>query len=166
MDPRLQGLFTSLGATFEAEIARDEDVAADDLAFSLRQGRSLADVIERGSWDLLTPSGPRTLAIVAGDYVAAGSSPVFITPLAGATFVAGSAHITPAMLSDRTLLQLLRRLSRGGFDVELETASGQFRGRLLWAGTDHVVIDGIRGQVALGLDALQWIRVAELPADE
>jgi hypothetical protein len=164
LDPRLQRLFTSLGATFEAEIARDEEEAAEDLAFSLRQGRSLADVLERNSWQLVTPAGPRQVTGVGKDYVVAGGRPLLVAPLSKAAFV--SAHGAKPLVSDNTLLQLLRSLARSGARVEIGLSSGTFGGRLLWTGTDHVVVETARRRTAVGLGAIEWVRLEEgLEAD-
>jgi hypothetical protein len=171
-DPRLQGLFTSLGATFEAEIARDEEEAAQDLAFSLRQGRSLADVLERGSWQLQTPSGPRPISVVAVDYVVAGDVPAVIAPLDRAVFEAaadrsGSDHQakptdpSPARDMDSTFLQLLRSVARAGARARIESASGSVSGRLLWAGTDHVAVGAGHRQFAISLQAIDSVVIEE-----
>lgn len=158
MDPRLQRLFTSLGATFEAEIARDEEEAAEDLAFSLRQGRSLADVLERGSWHLMTPAGRRPVSFLGADYAVA--DPAIVVPLGSAVFAA-SDEPSQVDVSDGTLLQFLRSLARSGALVEVTSHAGVFGGRLLWTGTDHVVVDTGAGRIAIALGGLEMVVVRE-----
>jgi hypothetical protein len=169
-DPRLQRLFTSLGATFEAEIARDEEEAAQDLAFSLRQGRSLADVLERGAWRLLTPSGPRPISLVGVDYVAAGGVPAVVAPLLRAVFDADGEpesfqdmvpETRPPRAVDTTFLQLLRSLARASAPVRIGCPAGPLSGRLLWAGTDHIAVEATRRRMAISLRAIDWIVVEE-----
>jgi hypothetical protein len=169
-DPRLQRLFTSLGATFEAEIARDEEEAAHDLAFSLRQGRSLTDVLERGSWRLLTPAGPRPITLVGADYVVAGGVPAVVAPLDRAAFDAEGeprsvhdkvAENAPPPAVDATFLQLLRSLARVAAPVRIGCRAGPLSGRLLCAGTDHVAVEAPHRRMAISLQAIDWIVVEE-----
>jgi hypothetical protein len=160
MDPRLQRLFTSLGATFEAEIARDEEEAAEDLAFSLRQGRSLTDVLERNPCRVLTPAGHQVVTALGEDYVVAGGSPALILPLHRSVFVTGGEGSAPAV-STGTLLHLLRSLARAGARIEVGCGPSSFGGRLLWTGTDHVVMETNQGRLAVGLDAVDWVRLEE-----
>ena len=159
-DPRLHRLFTSLGASFEAQIARDEEEAAHDLAFSLRQGRALGEILERGPWLLITPGGPRRVRAVGNDFVVAGGVPALVAPLDRGVFEAGRGGDNPATVSG-TFLQLLRSQAREGATVEMGHEAGRLSGRLLWAGTDHVAVETARSHTVVALRAIEWISFEE-----
>lgn len=77
----LDGLFSSLSASFDAVVEREEDEAAADLAFSLGQDRSLEGSLRRGGFDLrIGGGGRRPVTEVGADYVGSGHPVAVVVP--------------------------------------------------------------------------------------
>lgn len=137
IERRFSGLFESLEASFVAAEGLDERRAAEDLALSLRQDRSIRDVLARGGWSLQRPEGIQPVRELGRDYVSAG--PNFV-PLSRSTFVATPG--SPPLLSEATLLQRLREWTRSGLEVSVRAGQNEFSGRLLSVGRDHILVGG------------------------
>ena len=137
MDPRLDGLFTSLEAQFGAAIDRAEEEAAADLALSFRQDRSLRDDLLEGSWIAVTELGPRRVCEVAKDHVRVEPGNV-ILPLFSTVFRRAPGQ--SAERTDVTLMGLLRRNVRLGAEMTIEAQDGSIAGRAIACGEDHVSI--------------------------
>ena len=168
-----------LDATFEAAAARAEDEAASDLAFSLAQEICWFDSLRRGGAASVALGEGRTAAVeaIGRDYVMAGDrGGLMIIPAAHAVVLRRQGpprrdrdadgpprHGTTAEpappAGEDNLVALLRRLARTGCGVEVTTASGAFRGRLLRAGGDHLAVAGHGGEVVVGMGAVVRIRV-------
>jgi hypothetical protein len=155
-DPALDRLIASLDASFDASVARQEDEAASDLAFSLLQGRSFIEALRGRSLALCLPEGGRAPVVALGrDYVVGGG---MVVPLLRSVLVAGSRE--PPSAREDSLLEVLRRWARAGREVEVSTASGTFAGTLVCAAEDHLELRSGRGQVLLGRRAVEWVRGA------
>jgi hypothetical protein len=165
-----EGLFTSLAAGYEAALAREEDAAASDLAFSLRQDRTLLQSLVRlGPIALLQGDFVEKPVLVIGrDYLNASLNGeddrarvqgTLIVPLHRAVIVPGGAS-EPPVVRDETLVQALRRWARLGKAVTLSTRWGDFRGHLTVVSPKHVEIQAGRRLVVVGLSAVESITCA------
>lgn len=157
MDPRLDGLLSSLEAQFGASIDRAEEEAAADLAHSLRQGMSLQEVLEQGSWVAFTELGPRAVCEVAKDHVRLEPGN-HIVPMAAAVFEKGSG--APVLTSDRTLTQLLREEALLGTGVSVETGGRSFVGNVLECGGNHLVLASRGREVLVPLAQIRSIKLS------
>lgn len=158
-EERVDGLLESLGATFEAAMAREEEAAAADLAMSLRQDRSLLDLLQRGSWRaLLEPGLTPRIATVGPDVVVAegpgrhliSTARLQITPapdLAKAEQVATS-HV-----------EMLRDLARARHPVLVRSEGDSLEGVLRWVGTDHLALEGHHGVVVMALTTVRRVSI-------
>jgi hypothetical protein len=161
-DGRLEGLFTSLNAGFEAAVARDEEEAASDLAFSLLQDRSLTEALvrARAPFSVRTMSGQLVeVAEVGADYVAVGAPVCLLIPTKEAVFFLGVGSKAPST-SSGSFIDLLRRWARAGTSVEVGTIGLDLVGRLERAGRDHLLVRTRTGDVVIALEAVRWIRSA------
>jgi hypothetical protein len=159
-DERLARLFESLDTGFDAALARTEDEAATDLAMSLLQGRTLADVILReGSWTALLPGGVRVpVAAVGADFLVAGMRRRRVVPLSRATVASAPSGRTPQSI-DARLLEVIRDLARKGTQVQVAADSGEFEGRLAAVGPDYLKVVTYAGGVLVGLGSVMVIAV-------
>lgn len=159
-DRRLESLFAGLDASFDASVAREEDEAASDLAFSLLQGRRLHDVLTRsGAFDFLLGDGSSIAAGTLGaDYVAGGRPPI-VVPLARAAYEHSKSPQPGPRVEAETLLELLRRWARDGAEVVVASSCGRFSGTIVHAGNDHVAILAGSREILLGLDAVHYFRL-------
>jgi hypothetical protein len=156
-DPRLESLLSSLDVTFDAAIAREEDEAAADLAFSLVQDRSLADTLARsGAASLHVGDATVALAEVGHDYVGAGSPLRLVVPSRLAVIVPERGGRAPATAA-RSMLEVLRLWAREGAWVEASTVQGRWWGRLSKACPDHIGIRGRFGEVLVAMDAIRVV---------
>lgn len=134
-------IVSGLEAAFDARIARAEDEAASDLAFSLLQDLTLAEALQRaGAIDVVRPGGMASPAVEIGpDYVIC-AFPRAIVPLRRAVFRGADRAELPKP-SDEPLVTALRALARTGRTVEVGAGGSRHRGRLARAGRDHLVIE-------------------------
>jgi hypothetical protein len=166
-DPILDRLIASLDASFDASIARQEDEAASDLAFSMVQGRTFREAIRGRPLALCLDGGARLAVTAVGrDYVAAGgtlspSSTAVLGPLAFSAAGAGRAvPAAPPVARDDTLLEMLRSWARAGRDLEVSTGSMTIRGRLACATEEHLELVAPTGRWLVGFEAVRWVRSA------
>lgn len=154
-------LLASLNATFEAAVAREEDEAASDLAFSLLQGLDFVETLRRGHGATLRASGGATLSVVevGSDYVVARGPSTVLVPSLHAIIVRSAVGAPPRVV-EGTLVEALRRMARTHRTVEVRTQDGTFTGRLVKAGPDHVVVQAREANVLIGLGALRAVSVA------
>lgn len=143
----------ALDAAFDAALAREEEVAAADLAFSLRQDVDVRDAVRRsGSAWALVGAGEARLRVdeVGIDYVRAGST---LTRTRAAT-LRSEAGPSPDT-ADATFLQRLGAAARAGATVAIAGLSG----RLVRVGKDHVALLKDGRETIVGLDAVVAVRV-------
>jgi hypothetical protein len=154
-DPALERVIAALDASFDASLARREDEAASDLAFSFLQGRSLVDAVRGGPIEVWLSGGTRLpVASVGRDFVAAG---VLLVPLRRAVLHSVPGPGAPPGRSD-SLLEVLRGWARSGAEVEVSSTSGLVGGRLACAAADHLELRATSARWIVGMDAVDWIR--------
>jgi hypothetical protein len=146
-----------LEASFDAQVTRAEDDAASDLAFALRQDRTLRQRVERrpcevwvdGSWHRVAAIGPD--ALVVGD-------PIRLLVMTSTACLRQTGGDTPG--SAPTWLAMLRRLARQGAHIEIISLAGaRATGRLAAAASDHAWIEGAHGWAAFSWAAIEGIRL-------
>lgn len=157
MDPRLEGLFSSLEAQFGAALDRAEEEAASDLAISLRQDRSIAETLTQGAWTALTELGPRQVREVAVDYVCVEPGDHYL-PTASVTF--RKAEGEPPRRSDSTFTVLLRRLMRLRTEMTIDLGEGTLVGRVKACADDHAYIRSKKGDHVVPLTQIRSIRLS------
>lgn len=165
-DPRLDKLFASLEASFEAAVARDEHVAAADLALSFQQDRDLRESLALDGGVLRIAGGVAAPVVEVGrDYARAVAPTVTLVPLQRAVTTIGGA--VPPATTDRSLVETLRGWARGGVSVQVCTPIESFNGRLSIVGPDHVIVHPAVGPVAVPLAVVERISLlrGRLPDD-
>lgn len=147
----------ALEASFEAGLAREEDVAAADLAFSLGQDVDVRAAIARSrtGWVLAGPDGATSTVEEAGaDYVRAGD---LVVRARWATL--RSAATPPPRATDRTFLELLGAACRAGAAAVLECGGSGASGRLVRVGNDHLCLRNGDVETIVGLAAVEAVRL-------
>jgi hypothetical protein len=157
-DTQLLKLLSSLEVQFDAAVAREEDEAASDLAFSLRQGLNLRDVLRKGAWVARHDGVERHVVLVGRDFVACSGPESVLIPLRRLV-VAPSASGVHARISLLPLVETLRGLCRSGALVEVSARDLQLNGRMMQVGPDHLALTTIAGQTFVALDAIDSIRL-------
>lgn len=159
MDPELQRLLSDLETRFDAELTRQEEEAAADLASGLRQDRLLRAELERCSAGRLLVEGlPADISVVGRDYVGSGWPLSCVTKIERA--VVGLDGGGPAPLSRQdTLIEVVRRWQRARLRVEVVMAGGSVTGRLDRVAADHLLIGRDRGSVIAALPVVTSIRL-------
>ena len=150
----LERLFSGLEAGFSAVIAAEEDVAADDLAFSLSQDLLVSDDLVRSGGSVVIDGAVVPIEVVGHDFLAAGP---WLVPLDRAVV-----ELTGASSAERThdvLLGVLRRLARAGSVVSIGCGGDVHAGRVVRASASHVVVDAVR-MVAVPLERVDYVRLA------
>jgi hypothetical protein len=166
-DPGLQRTMEALEASFEAAVQRSEEAAADDLAFSLLQDSRLQGALSRvGGHHLhLAGVGSLEVAVVGPDFVGAGDPLEVVAPSARAVVVRAQEDMRVGVgarpASTRApMLEILRGWARPALTVEVATAEDAFRGLLIRACPDHLVLDCGPREVVMGMDAIRYVRRA------
>ena len=156
----LRGLFQSLDAELDAAIAREEDDAASDLAFSLLQDRSIRELLagRPSVAAVLADEITVPVSVVGRDYIGCGEPLTILVPLAHAVVVESSGHCLVEVRDDDDMLSRLRSWARARVSVEVMTRQGRFVGTLLPVGRDHLALERPIGRVIVPLQALLSIR--------
>lgn len=147
----------ALEASFEAGLAREEDAAAADLAFSLAQDLDVREAVlrSRAGWAVsIAEAAWIRVDEVGADYVRAGD---LVVPAARAALRSG--EVPPPRATDRRFLELLGTLCRGGVEVGLESPAFTVSGRLLRVAKDHVAVTNGGGETILGLGSIHAVRI-------
>lgn len=129
VDLQHQGMLDALSVSFDAAIAREEDEAASDLAFSLMHDVRFPDALTRTAHSWQGPDG--SLVPVRGvgeDFVLAGANISFYVPFPRLV-VAEDLSGTAASPLDLSLLGALRGLCRGAVEVEGGPGRRLFQGQ-------------------------------------
>lgn len=146
-----------LEASFDAQIARAEDEAATDLAFSLRQDRSLRQRIERRPCEVWIDGSWHEVASIGPDVLVVGDPMRELVPSATACLREGRGDVPGSAPS---WLSILRALARRGAEIELVSLSGaRAAGRLLAAAPDHAWVEGGHGWAAFSWAAVGGVRL-------
>ena len=160
-DPRLEKLFASLDASFDAALAREEDEAATDLGRSLRHDLRLTDVVLRGSWIVRFAEGGQAPVAVAGsDFVGSEGSGPLVQPMGRAVLQAATGPRPRG--TDLSLLELLRVMARRSTEVQIHLPEGRMEGRLLVVGPDYLGVGTPMGRSLIGLHAVTAIRLRDV----
>ena len=146
-----------LEASFDAQLARAEEEAVTDLAFSLRQDRTLRQRIERKACEVWVGDSWEPVVAAGSDVLVVGEPIRILVPAQAACLRAGPGD-GPAPAP--SWLSLLRALARRGQVVELISRDGaQAQGRLAAAAPDHVLVEGKRGWSAFAAASIGRIRL-------
>lgn len=160
-DRGMDRMLRHLNVGFEAAIAREEEEAARDLAYSLLQGFDIGSALRRwGAAELRSVDGSLLpIEELGQDFVAAGGSTLLCphTHLVAYRAAVGSA---PA-LTDETLVVRLRLWARKGARVLVRTSEGSvFRGRLVRVGPDHFELASEVGSILVATTMVAWVKLA------
>lgn len=154
-EEQIDFVMRNLEATFDAAVARDEDEAASDLAFSLLQGRSFSEVVERSPGLVVVHGhGLRSrVSEVGDDFLVEAPPSARLVPLSAAVLESSSPGARPRR-RHLDLTTELRGWARAGTRVSALTSVGVVAGRLIRAAPDHLTIRGRRGNHHVGRAAL------------
>lgn len=142
-------------ARFEAALAAEEDSAAADLAFSLRQDANPQTLLTSGPWSATLSGGGAAPIESVGPDVAIARAPsgsVILIPLGRLIAIEGTGA-RPESGADG-LVALLRRQARFGASLRLETEGGSLEGVPISVSTTHVLLDRRVGRCLVGLDSV------------
>ena len=145
------------GASVEAGLARDEEIAAADLAFSLRQDVDVQTALARAgsAWVLAgRDAAAARVEEVGADYVRCGR---VLVPSSHA--ILRSTAERPPRAVARRVLEVLGSACRAGADVTIETARGSSSGRLVRVAKDHVAVRSGDVEMVVGLAAVESVRL-------
>ncbi|HEV2754602.1 MAG TPA: hypothetical protein VG318_02345 [Actinomycetota bacterium] len=146
-----------LGAAFEAAEQRDEEAAAADLAFSLRQDVDVQSAVRGQGWALLVAGGLAAVVDEVGaDYVVAGAD---VVPASRA--VLRSADVPAPRHSERSFAEWLSAASRRGASVEVRAGGRGVRGQLVTVGRDHLEVRAGTARTIVGLSAVDAVGLSE-----
>lgn len=157
-DAHIDRWLSSLNATFEAAVEREEEQAAGDLAFSLLQDLGQVETLRRGKAATLKLAGGASLPVarVGRDYAVAGNPPNLIVPISFAVILVGPSGPGPE-IADDSLLLLLRRAARLGTYARISTSEGEWQGRIVKAGVDHLIINVSGQSLVIGNGSMRSI---------
>lgn len=144
--PELGPMIASLDASFEASVARSEEEAASDLALSLRQGRTLAEVLLRSHGiEAHLPGGARFVVTAVGDDFLGGGEPLSrAVPWTWVKLLACPSAAAPTRYRG-DLIGLARQWMRRGARVEIMSEAGGLRGPLAEVGSDYLCVTTAAG---------------------
>ncbi|MDQ3767560.1 MAG: hypothetical protein M3346_09470 [Actinomycetota bacterium] len=159
-DAHIDRWLSSLNATFEAAVEREEELAAGDLAFSLLQDLGQVETLRRGKAAALKLAGGASLPVgrVGRDYVAAGNPPNLIVPIEFAVILVGSSGPAPE-IADDSLLLLMRRAARLGTYARISTSEGEWEGRIAKAGVDHFILNASGQSLVVGNGSMRSVKL-------
>lgn len=155
LDSRLEQLFSSLDASFNAALDRSEEEAATDLAFSLIQDRSERDHLRHAGFSVRSAGGTLPIVRLGEDFVETADGWLFRL---GQAVVVRDETAAPPLERPESLIEVLRHGSRRGADVQAETPSRYYRGRLVRCGPDHVCLRSGPKQILIPLGLVSAFR--------
>ena len=160
MDKELERVIARLEARFDAALALEEEEAAADLAFSLRQDRNLADLVrDGGGLRLLEGDGATPeVTVVGADYCGTGSPLDCLRRLGSAPLVTVPGGPGPQLRRD-SLHEVARRWARVGSRVQVGLETDGLAGQLTQVGPDNLVLEGAPGRVIVPLWLVRSIRL-------
>jgi hypothetical protein len=158
-DPRLERLFRSLDATFDAVLGAEEMSSADDLALSFRQGLTVPDLLLRHPANVCVEDrafGPASF--VGTDYIECGSSRSLVRT--DRALIKVKREGAPAASSEESLLRRLRRgvRSQEAARVTIGVRGSTFEGRLKAASPDHLEVSRSESVLLIPLTSVEWVR--------
>lgn len=135
---QIDRLLGCIDASFEGALARDEEIAADDLALSYRQGRSLRDALARaGGLRLVRQEASPPVTFLGSDYLGLGEPTSSLVPLRHAIVSCHNGSKPPRQLEE-TWIQQARDWRGSAVIVGLATSSTS--GILDLVGPDHLLV--------------------------
>ncbi len=148
-----------LDTSFDAAIAASDDEAANDLAYSLSQGFTLARALARwpgANWHLgeglIVP-----VQEIATDHVVALEG-TLLAPLH--RVVATRSEGPPVMLTEIDLVARLRRWARVSATVQVTDLMGElWEGPLTRVAEDHIEVERNRNATIVSMGAVSLIRL-------
>jgi hypothetical protein len=157
-DQEVEGLVRDLSASFEARVARAEEIAAADLAVSLEQDADIPDALSRwrGACIAMEDLPPLAVTEVGRDYLSAGIPTQAVVPLSRAIVTRAPSESRPVH-TDQLLILALRPWSRDRLQVRVKAEGRIHQGRLVRAAWDHLLLGRGQHEVLIGLGALEWI---------
>lgn len=161
MDRELERVIARLEARFDAALAHEEEEAATDLEASLRQDRTLAELVRAGvPLRLLDGDGSfLPVTVVGADYCGTGLPLSSVRRLGSTPLVVEGDGRLPETRRD-SLHEVARRWSRGGHKVQLGLETENLAGRLMQVGPDNLVLDTAAGRTIVPLWLVRCIRLA------
>ncbi len=160
MTRQLQRVLRTFEEQFDASLARQEEEAADDLAISLHQERSLASaLIGAGEASLWLPGGGSiALSVVGSDYGGSGIPLSAIWRAERVTVQVRAEGSPPAPRRD-TFLEVVRLWAREVRQVEVAVPGDSFTGRLTRTGRDHLVVTSSNGRRIIPLELVTSVKL-------
>lgn len=146
-------LISELEAGFAAAVAAEEDIAADDLAFSLSQDVPVSEDLLRSGGFLMVDDVAVPIDRVGHDFVVAGA---WIAPLGRALIRLGGDG--PSQQVHDVFVSVLRRTARVGTEVSVGVGAMSHHGRLSRATSAHLVISGPAVSMAVPLEQVDYVR--------
>ncbi|MGH2755153.1 MAG: hypothetical protein ACRDLB_12060 [Actinomycetota bacterium] len=142
MAGRTNGFLTELEASFDAAVARDENIAADDLARSFRQDERLTEILSRGGARFVDLGHGARLPVVevGADYALAGTTAPILVHVATAIFHPATDG-GPPRTSSATWLEVLRTWAIERRKVQVTALGRTMTGILAEAARDHLTVD-------------------------
>jgi hypothetical protein len=156
----LDGLIGNLAASFEAQVARADRIAADDLALALAQDADLYEALSRWRGARVAVEGLPSLQVSAlgVDHVAAGDPVELVVSLSHAILRRAPSERKPVR-TDHPLSMALRPWSRARCTVRVGAGGSIYEGILVRAGTDHVLLRRENDELLIGYGQLAWVRL-------
>ena len=160
MDKELERVIARLEARFDAALAMEEEEAAADLAFSLRQDRNLADLVrDGGGLRLLEGDGATPqVTFVGADYCGTGSPLDCVRRMGSVPLLAVPAGPRPELRRD-SLHEVARRWARMGSRVQVGLETDSVGGQLTQVGPDNMVLEAAAGRMIVPLWLVRSIRL-------
>lgn len=159
MDASARELLAGLNESFEAAVAREEEIAASDLARSFRRGADLGERLRRGGEVTLIEDGVRVpVAGIGGDYFTCGDPAVLVGRLDRNLLAVASVGRAPSRPADA--LRAVGDWAAREEQVRVGTAGeGVYEGRLLHARADHLVLRTPLEELVLPMGIVKSIRL-------
>jgi hypothetical protein len=161
VDRELERVIARLEARFDAALAHEEEEAARDLEASLRQDRTLSELVRAGvPLRLLEGDGSMLpVTVVGADYCGTGLPLTCVRTLGSTPLVAEVEGRVPEARRD-SLHEVARRWSRGGCGVQVGLETENLSGRLVQVGPDNLVLEAAAGRTIVPLWLVRSIRLA------
>ena len=159
MAGRTDRFLSELEASFEASLARDEDLAASDLARSFRNDETLVDILARcgGATVQLTDGTRLPIVEVGSDHVVAGAEADVLVRFEQAIMHLGDSDREP-VCTQASWLSVLRGWAAEIRKVQVRAHDGVVAGRLVVAARDFLRVENGAGAVLLPHEVVTYVR--------
>ena len=158
MAGRASGFLHELEASFDASIAREEDIAANDLARALRNVQALRDVLLRSSGcDVRLEDGTTLpLAALGRTTLVSGTGEVLVR-FERAVFVLHEPSSPPAV-DEHTWLRVARSLAADRVKVQVRVHDRTLEGWLQTVARDFLTLEDARGATLVPHGSISYLR--------